>query len=202
VGDNSFAPAPVRSGYGTFVVQNIAVPAKVVRVFHYPLNPAGTDGDTRDLLAIPGISEESIRASLLKGELQHKLRSGELTIIASDVDLLEFNNNQAAFLQSYGVATGIQIGISQQAFVWSQDIHLVGLVNGVNNIFTIPSGVFIQSGQYKIVVYLNGVKQNYTDDYIIAASTSAGYDTVVFTVPPESSVLPVDVITADYWQVQ
>ncbi len=197
MGDNSFAPGYLRSGYGTFVVQNVAYPPKVVRIFNYPV----LSGDTRNVLAIPGVSEESIRASLLKGELSYKIRSGEITIIASDVDLLEFNNSQASFLYASGVATGIQIGIPQQAFVWNEDIQLVGTVDGVNTVFMIPSGVFIQSGHYKIVVYYNGVKQFIGVDYTISMSTSSGYDTVTFAAPPYSSMTTV-YITADYWQAQ
>lgn len=199
MGDNSFAPGIPRSGYGQFVVLNIADPPKVVRLFHYPINPNGQDGDTRDILRIPGVGEADIRASLLKGEIQHKIRAQEIVILASDVDLLSFNNNQTAFLYSSGVATGVQIGAGQQAFVWNQDIQLAGVVNGINTVFTIPSGVFIQSGYYKIVVYLNGVKQLLVSDYTISMSTQAGYDTVTFMVPPYSDSY-VSTITADYWQ--
>jgi hypothetical protein len=199
MGDNSFAPGITRTGYGTFVVQNIASPPKVVRVFNYPINPAGTEGDTRDILAIPGLDESDIRGSLLKGELQHKIRSGEITIIASDVDLLQFNNNQASFLYSSGVATGIQVGIPQQAYVWNEDVQLVGVVNGSNTVFTIPSGVFIYSGNYKIVVYLNGVKQVLGNDYTISMGTPAGYNTITFAVAPYSDSFT-SIITADYWQ--
>jgi len=202
MGDNSFAPSTVRPGYGTFVVQNIANPPKVVRIFNYPINPAGLDGDTRDLLAIPGIGEADIRVALLKGEIENKIRSREIIIIASDIDLLSFNANQSAFLASSGVATGIQVSSSQQAFVQNEDIRLIGAVNDVNTTFTIPSGKFIQSGIYKIIVYRNGVKQVLNDDYTIAQSVlGQGYDTVVFAVPPEASTPPPDVITADYWQV-
>lgn len=196
MGDNSFAPGNIRSGYGTFVVQNIANPPKVVRIFNYPI----LSGQTRDIMAINGVAESDIRSSLLKGELQYKIRSGEIVVIASDVDLLEFNNNQASFLYSSGVATGIQIGIPQQSFVWNEDVQLVGTVDGVNTVFTIPSGVFIYNGYYKIVVYLNGVKQLINDDYTISMSTPAGYDTITFAVAPYSDSYT-STITADYWQV-
>lgn len=201
MGDNSFAPGYPRPGYSTFVVQNITNPPKMVRIFNWPISPPGNDGDTRDYMKVPGVAESDIRASLLKGELKHKLLAGEIVILASDIDLLQFNDLQATFLYQSGVATGIQIGIPQQAFVWSQDIPLVGVVDGVNTTFTIPNGTFIQSGYYKIVVYLNGVKQNPNDDYTIFASDGGSlYDTVIFAVPPESSVLPSDVVTADFWQ--
>jgi hypothetical protein len=199
VGDNSFAPKTVEPGYGTFVVQNTASPPKTIHIFHYPI-PAGC---SRNLLAIPGCGESDIRASLLKGELNTRLYFEEIKIIASDIDLLQFNNNQAEFLYASGVATGVQIGIQQQAFVWNQDIQLVGAVNGSNTTFTIPSGTFIQSGFYKIIVYLNGVKQSLSaGDYTIASSglNGSGYDTVIFAVPPESAIPPPDVVTADYWQ--
>ena len=202
MGDNSFAPYVVRPGYGQFVVRNIANPLKMVRIFNEPIYPFGSDGDTRDLLKTPGWGEADIRASLLKGEIRNKLLAHEIIILASDVDLLQFNMNQLAFLTASGITIGTQVGIPQQLFVWNEDIHLVGAVDGFNTVYTIPNGVFVQSGYYTIVVYLNGVKQNFNDDFTISESggPGTGYDTVTFTVPPESSTLPVDVVTADYWQ--
>lgn len=200
MGDNSFAPYVVKAGYGQFVVLNIANPPKMVRIFNQPIYPFGSDGDTRDLLKTAGWSEADIRASLLKGEIRNKLLAHEILILASDVDLLQFNSNQLAFLTASGITIGTQVGIPQQLFVWNQDIHLDGTVDGVNTVFTIPSGVFIQTGYYTIVVYLNGVKQNLNDDFTISASTIAGYDTVTFAVAPETIIPPTDVVTADFWQ--
>lgn len=196
MGDNSFAPASVRSGYGTFIVQNIASPAKEVRIFHYPIS----SGASRNLLKIPGVAESDIRVSLLKGELRNKLLANEITIIASDIELIQFNSNQLAFLTLSGVMSGTKIGIPQQSFVWHQDVHLNGIIDGVNTAFTIPNGVFIQNTNYTIIVYLNGVKQNLNDDFTISSSTPAGFDTINFVIAPEIITPPTDVITADFWQ--
>lgn len=200
MGDNSFAPNTTRAGYGQFVVLNIANPLKVVRIFNYPIQPFNADGDTRDLLKIPGLGEADIRASLLKGELRNKLLANEIVVLASDVDLLQFNINQLSFLTASGITYGTQVGIPQWTNVWNEDIHLVGVVDGVNTKYTIPSGTFVQSGYYKIVVYLNGVKQNFNDDYTISASTSKGLDTITMGIAPEIITPPTDVLTADYWQ--
>jgi hypothetical protein len=192
--DNSFAPNTVEPGYGQFIVQNITTEPKVVRIFNYPILPGGT----RNLLAIPGVAESDIRVSLLKGEINVKLLAGEVIIIASDIDLLQFNLNQFTFLSSHGVATGMQVGILQQAFIWNEDVRLTGTVDGVNTVFTIPSGVFVYSGYYKIIVYLNGVKQVLGNDFTISMSTSLGYDTITFAIPPP--LYPTGAtITADYW---
>src|ERR1700722_9637258 len=202
---NSFAPSILVPGTSTFVVQNITGqagnpnPPKCVFIFQYPI---AENGGTRDLMQIPGISEESIRASLLKGEISNKLRANEVTILASDIDLLQFNNNQANFLYSSGVATGVQVDIGQFSSLWQQDIELDGVVDDSNMVFTIPSGKFLFDGNlHKIVVYKNGVKQVYLDDFFIAESggPGTGYDTVVFTVAPQVDPLPVDIITADYY---
>jgi len=194
--NNSFAPFLKQNT--SFIVQNIITNSnKEVRIFQYPI-PVGMQ---RDLLAIPGVSESDIRASLLKGELLHKLLAKEITVVYSDIDLLQFNNDQLNFLTQNGVSIGTKVTSSQMAVLRMEDIQLVGNVDGVNTIFTIPSGKFIQNGTYKIIVYKNGVKQVYLDDYYIFESggVGTGYDSVVMTVAPTVTPSPVDVITADYY---
>lgn len=196
MGNNSFAPFQKRNT--TFVVKNIITDSnKTVRIFQYPI-PVG---QSRDLLAIPGVAESDIRSALLKGELLEKLLAGEVVITASDIDLLQFNDDQKKFLQANGVINGLQASAAQFSVLRKDDISLVGVVDGVNTVFTIPSGKWIQNTTYKIIVYLNGVKQAYLDDYLIAESggVGTGYDTVIFTVPPSNSLSPPDVVTADYY---
>lgn len=90
----------------TFVVKNIITNSnKTIRIFNYPI-PVGT---TRDLLKIPGVSEANIRASLLKGELRNKILAGEIQVMNSDVDLLQFNIHQKTLLQNAGVVDGLDV---------------------------------------------------------------------------------------------
>lgn len=189
--------APYLKINGCFVVRNISPQKKVIKIFNYPI----LFNQSRDLLQIPGVAEQDIRASLLKGELQHKIRAKDITVECSDIDLLQFNQNHKQFLQSAGIVNGLQVGSSQQNVLRKDDIQLIGTVNNINTVFTIPSGTFLQNATYKIIVYLNGVKQVFLDDYFIAESggPGAGYDTVIFVVPPATTPLPVDVVTADYY---
>jgi len=132
---NHFAPQypyelPIN---GCFIVENIITNSnKTIRIFDYPV-PVGT---TRDLLRIPGVSEESIRASLLKGELRNKLRAKEIRVICSDVDLLQFNDTQKTFLMQAGITEGIEVtaigsGITEsQHETLRQLIHLADGVGG------------------------------------------------------------------------
>ena len=197
MGDNSFAPFQPQDGYTTFIVKNISSPPKMVQIFNYPIYP----GSTRDLMLIPGIAEGEIRTALLKGDLLNSLLSKEITILQSDVDLLQFNTNQLNFLYASGITLGCQVGWEQQAVVLNANVELIGDVDGVNTTFTIPSGTFLQDTQYQIQVYLNGVRQLYDDDYTIAASGGGtAWDTVILAVPPESALSPPDVVTADYYQ--
>ena len=99
-GDNPAIPPPYRSG--SFYLS----PRKVIFIFHYPILP----GETRDLLAIPGIQEGDIRSSLLKGELRHKFLCGDIELVSSNVDLLQFSDKQRAWLKSYGFQEGVEIG--------------------------------------------------------------------------------------------
>lgn len=110
-----------------FIVKNIAPNNKRIRIFQYPIN----NGQTRDILAIPGVSEADIRHSLLKGELLVKLQHQEITIVQSDIDLLQFNDVQKAFLQSAGITKGLEASINEtQHETLRQLIHLADGVGG------------------------------------------------------------------------
>lgn len=189
---------PYNKKYTKFVVKNICPDrGKVINIFQYPI----LNGTTRDLLGIPGVSEADIRVSLLKGELNHKLRAGDIIIVESDIDLLQFNLDQKHFLQESGVNFGLEVTSINMQVLRKEDILLVGDVNNVNTVFKIPSGSFIQDDNYRIIVYKNGVKQLYLNDYFIAESggPGTGYDTVILDVAPATTPAPDDVITADYY---
>lgn len=81
-----------------FTVKNISPQQKTIRVFNYPM----AYGASRDLMAIPEISEDDIRNSLIKGELADKIRNGSLTIVSSTIDLLQLDASQSAFLINNG----------------------------------------------------------------------------------------------------
>ena len=189
--------APYLKINGCFIVENVSPQIKTINIFNYPINY----GQQRDLLQIPGVAEQDIRASLLKGELQHKIRAKDIIVICSDIDLLQFNTAQKTFLQDAGIVNGLQVTSGQMAVIEQQDIKLVGAVDGVNTVFKIPSGTWIQVAPYKIMVFLNGVRQAFLDDYFIAESggPGTGYDTVILTIAPEAALLPPDVVTADYY---
>jgi hypothetical protein len=193
MGNNSFAPigGPTPN---CFIVQNISPEPKCLMIFNYPIPWQCS----RNLMNIPGVGPDDIKASLLKGTLNRKIKAGEIVITCSDIDLLQFNATQFAFLQGAGVINGLQVGYQQINVTEQLDVQLVGNVDGTNTVFIIPSGVWIQSYPYKIIVYRNGVKQVLDTDYTISMSTPAGYDTVAFASPPDPTPPP-DVITADYF---
>ncbi|MGI0058127.1 MAG: hypothetical protein ACREBJ_00020 [Nitrosotalea sp.] len=96
----------------TFTVKNItgskaASPyEKTIFIFNYPINHV----ETRDLLQIPGVQEADIRASLLKGVLRHKFLCGDISLVYSNIDLLQFSDKQRAFLYQFGFTEGVQVG--------------------------------------------------------------------------------------------
>jgi hypothetical protein len=189
--------APYLKINGCFVVLNTSPQVKTIKIFNYPI----LYHETRDLLQIPGVAEQDIRASLLKGELQHKIRAQDIVVVCSDIDLLQFNQSQKQFLQGAGVVNGLQVTGTQINVKRKEDIKLIGIVDGSNTVYFIPSGTFIQNTDYVIIVYKNGVKQSFLDDYFIAESggPGTGYDTVVLVVPPTVLPSPPDIITADYY---
>lgn len=64
----------------SFVVQNItAPPGRIIKAFNTQIYP----GQSLDLMKIPGIAEEDIRASLIKGDLRNKILNKQLKVIVS-----------------------------------------------------------------------------------------------------------------------
>lgn len=190
--------APYFKKNGCFVVRNTTpYRNKTIRIFNYPI----LYNETRDLLSIPGVAEQDIRASLLKGEIKHKILSGDIVIECSDIDLLQFNSTHKSFLQAAGVVKGLQVGAGNLDVLHKEDIQLLGVIDNSNTVFAIPFGTFIQNDIYKIIVYRNGVKQLYLDDYFIAESggPGTGFNTCIFSVAPNTVNGIVDVITADYY---
>lgn len=205
---NSFAPFIKING--CFLVKNILPTErrKTIRIFNYPI-PIGME---RDLLAIPGVAESDIRASLLKGELQHKILAKEIEITCSDIDLLQFNENHKRFLKTAGIVKGLDIGTDQinpsitlpsgnDPYTHYEDVKLLGAVDNSNTVFTIPEGIFFYDSSHKIIIYKNGVKQAFLDDFFIAEAggPGTGYTTVIMAQAPSPTPAPVDIITADYY---
>jgi hypothetical protein len=186
--------APNKKLHGCFIVKNIGVPKKNVKIFGYPV-PYLVE---RDLLDIPGVGEADIRTSLLKGEILHKILANEIIVTCSDIDLLQFNEDQKAFLQSAGIIKGLSVDSTSSAFKTPKtDIDLVGEKNRINNIFMIPDVFFLQNTDYRITLYRNGTRQRLSDDYMVAESggPGTGYNTIIFTRAPYEE----DSLVADYF---
>ena len=182
-----------------FIVKNVCTDRnKTINIFRYPIN----FGDTRDLLQIPGVTEEDIRASLLKGTLRHKFLCGDIELISSNIDLLQFSDKQRAFLSSFGFTEGIDIGVDELGadtvqfienqgsgkllYRWVQEVQLIGVKDGTNRTFKTPDkfiyGIFITGDQFHINIKVDG--KNYYEgvDYNLSESggPGTGYDTVYF----------------------
>ena len=67
MGMDSFAPGVYPDNGSYFWVQNIANPPKCVEIFNYPV---AARGGVRNLMLIPGVGEQDIKESLLKGSNQ------------------------------------------------------------------------------------------------------------------------------------
>jgi len=175
-----------------FIVRNIAPGNKTVKVFNYPI----LNGMIRDLMGIPEVSEADIRHSLLKGELAIKFTYKELEVVDSDIDLIQFNAQQKALLQSFGIVNGLNGGGGQPDIF--TNVTLIGPINGINQTFTIPEKVIINAN-FAATVYLNGVRQTDGQDFYFAESggIGTGYDTVFFNTAPEVG----DILVIDYTPV-
>lgn len=125
-----------------FRVQNIAPDKKTIKIFNTPIQ----FNDVRDLIKIRGIGESEIKASLLKGEIRHKLLAKEIRIICSDLDLVTFNDDFKNFL----VSGGIVIGLDPSGVGLTEDEHeqLFQLIHYIDSGPTSPT----LSGSYKETV--------------------------------------------------
>lgn len=205
MGMDSFAPYLKKNG--CFTVLNISHinrsygregEKKIIKIFNYPIMP----GDTRDLLAIPGVGEADIRASLLKGEIRHKILAEDITVVCSDIDLLQFNDDQKQFLIDSGIIKGLEISstIGTLPYLWREEKDLIGLRNGSNRTFFTPekflNGTFVTGDQFHIHVKHNGKDLYESIDYTISESSGpgTGYDTInlISFTPNAHSLLKVN----------
>lgn len=183
--------APYLKKHGCFTVLNISHikgpygqkgEKKIIKIFNYPILP----GETRDLLQIPGVAEADIRASLLKGELRHKILAEDIQVVCSDIDLLQFNSDQKQFLQNAGIMKGLEVAavISTLPYLWREEKDLIGLRNGSNRTFFTAekflNGTFTTGDQFHIHVKHNGKDLYEGIDYSIGESggPGTGYDTI------------------------
>lgn len=119
-----YTDAQILAEEGLVIPFEIRSSRKVINIFLYPINP----GDTRDLLQIPGVQEEDIRSSLLKGVLRHKFLNGDIALVSSNIDLLQFSDKQRAFLKKFGFGEGVEIGYDEL------DGYVQSLLNGGGSI--------------------------------------------------------------------
>jgi hypothetical protein len=182
-----------------FVVRNVAPNGKRIRVLGCPI----PNGEEKDLLAIPEISEAVIRHSLLKGDLRIKGISGEIIITCSDIDLLQFNAEQKTFLQSLGIGEGLDVGFAQTNFAFKQGIGLIGTKNGVNKVFTTPDLFLngnIENNTFRITIRHNGVIQEQGIDFVVSegAGPGTGFNTITFITfsPTTDSTLLANYVTS------
>lgn len=170
-----------------FEVINIAPKGKRIKVFNYPIE----NGMVRDLMAIPFVSEADIRHSLLKGELFRKIITGEIRVVDSNIDLLQFDPCHLDFLRDAGVIKGLTAGSDGYGgnvnYLWKQEIPLIGIKNGTNRVFTVmPGDKFIDGlfddNEFHIHVDHNGRRLIQDIDFQILESggVGTGYDTIRF----------------------
>lgn len=193
MGMNSFAPGkpPIN---GCFIVQNTSPQIKTISIFTYPINYLSL----RNLLYIPGVSESDIRASLLKGELKHKIKCKDIVVVCSDIDLLQFNDAQKSFLEAAGITDGLAVsgGGGSFPYLFKENQPLTGSQNSSNRVFTTPdfflNGLQSDNNNFRIFVTYNGLKQKEGIDYNVSSSiiSSIFFDTITFiNKSPKSSTI-------------
>ena len=196
MGMDSFAP--FSKNPLCFIVTNITPSKKTINIFKYPIGW----GKQRDLIKIPGVSESSIRASLLKGELQHKILAGDIYVNCSDIDLIQFNNQQKQFLINAGIINGIDSGSSSNInYAFKDNIALIGAINGINKTFFTPDK-FINGNYFNNIFHIkvrhNGKELYENIDYTIGESGGAGtgYDMInIYSFTPnQNSILYCDYV--------
>jgi len=143
-GFETFFPKRVNT---KFVVKNIAPGNKCIKLFMYPIN----NGGTRDLLMIPTVSEADIRHSLLKGSLLIKILAGEIEVVDSNIDILQFEPQQRQFLWDAGIRIGLDCGGSGDGYQFTEEeyntlIQIINLADGDGY----GEGVYASSWKYTL----------------------------------------------------
>ena len=147
------------------------------------------------MLAIPGVAEDDIRSALLKGEIKRKIEAKEIMIVASNMNLLQFDAQQNNFLASAGLNYGLKITKDQLDFPvevrldysWRQRVELIGVQDGSNRVFFTPEE-FIEGkygdNDFHIQLVFNGRNLIRDVDFTISQSANIiggdGYDTINF----------------------
>jgi len=184
-----------------FIIRNMTSGTpqeKTLSVFTYPIPP----GHDRDLMEISFVSEADIRHSLLKGELRSKAEFGEIRIVESNIDLLQFDSVQLDFLNSITVDGQTLGGTAVSGtdgyggvipVIFKQNIKMVGDYNSVNRIFTVPGSDKFINGEFlvhdfRILLRHNGRILVEGVDYSVSESggTGTGYDTVILMFSPKA----------------
>ena len=107
---------PLQSGIypsttASFIVQNNSSIKRTIKVFGVKLNP----GQTLDLMRIPGVTEEDIRAELTKGGLKALFAGGTLAVVSSSINVSSASTAHQQFL--YGIGLSDRIFRSQPVFL-------------------------------------------------------------------------------------
>lgn len=168
-----------------FVIKNTAPGNKTVRVFNYPI----LKNAVRDLMEIPYVSEADIRHSLLKGELNIKIRCGEIKVTDANIDLLQFDDCHKAFLQSAGITNGLEVAGTGDSvsfpFLFRERISLIGTQDGINRSFTTPDDFIegtLSGNELHIKIMYNGRDLIKDIDYLVFESggVGTGFNTIAF----------------------
>lgn len=87
----------------SFIVRNTAPQGKQLKVFNTPV----ANGNTIDVMKIPGISEDDVKASVLKGDLGKKLQIKYLTLVSTTLNFGSGNSDPAyaGLLTNLGITT-------------------------------------------------------------------------------------------------
>lgn len=88
----------------SFIVKNITGGrGRIIKVFQQQLYP----GMSVDVMKMPGIGENTIRESLLRGDLGRKIKGGLLEVVSSTVAVAEKDTDFIAFLNSIGLSSNV-----------------------------------------------------------------------------------------------
>lgn len=113
-----------------FTIKNVSPSRKTINLFGRRIK----FGELVDLLAIPEISEDDIRSSLIKGELANKIRKNAIKIASTNINLIQFDSEQLAFINSASLSGLDLLGTSANGNgnLALDNIAALSAVNDVN----------------------------------------------------------------------
>lgn len=156
----------------TFVIKNKS--KKAIIIFGIKINP----GISYDLMQIPGISEHDIRSSIVKGDLNRKLKANQIEIIDVNIDLYTNDDQLGNFLASKGISFIKTSIIEASNAIPTGATVIKPNIAALKALQDAPNGqvAFVETNRGLYKLDTNATNSEYTLNILNSADSNSGVD--------------------------